>query len=172
MPEMSEMSDFVQQRHKPTVALSRPRELIVALPPMRSNVNISRIMRTASCSGVRRMICAGTARRIAKIARETSDSIELELHRTLPPVLKRLQADGHELVGLEQATGSASLFEFPFKRKTVLIIGNERQGIEDDVLRLLDHTVEIPVYGLPFSHNAATAAAMAIYEYCRQYPSG
>jgi len=75
-------------------------------------------------------------------------------------------------VGLEQATGSASLFEFPFKRKTVLIIGNERQGIEDDVLRLLDHTVEIPVYGLPFSHNAATAAAMAIYEYCRQYPSG
>jgi tRNA G18 (ribose-2'-O)-methylase SpoU len=40
------------------------------------------------------------------------------------------------------------------------------------VLRLLHHAVEIPVYGLPFSHNAATAAAMALYEYCRQYPKG
>jgi tRNA G18 (ribose-2'-O)-methylase SpoU len=29
--------------------------------------------------------------------------------------------------------------------------------------------VEIPVYGLPYSFNAATATSMAIYEYCRQY---
>ena len=40
------------------------------------------------------------------------------------------------------------------------------------MLRLLDHAVEIPVYGLPYAHNAATAAAMALYEYCRQYPRG
>jgi tRNA G18 (ribose-2'-O)-methylase SpoU len=53
-----------------------------------------------------------------------------------------------------------------------LVIGNERLGIEDDVLRLLDVTVEIPVYGLPFAHNAATATVMALYEYCRQYPRG
>jgi tRNA G18 (ribose-2'-O)-methylase SpoU len=40
------------------------------------------------------------------------------------------------------------------------------------VLRVLDRVVEIPVYGMPYSHNAATAAAMALYEYCRQYPQG
>ncbi len=124
------------------MALSRPRELLVALPPMRSNVNLSRIIRTASCCGLRRIICSGTARRIAKIARETSDSIELEPHRTLPPVLERLKADGYELVGLEQTTGSESLFEFSFRRKTVLVIGNERLGIDEKVLRLMDHTVE------------------------------
>ena len=50
------------------------------------------------------------------------------------------------------------------------MLGNERSGIEDEVLRLLDHAVEIPVYGLPYAHNAATAGAMALYEYCRQYP--
>jgi tRNA G18 (ribose-2'-O)-methylase SpoU len=54
----------------------------------------------------------------------------------------------------------------------VLVLGNERQGIDDDSLRLLDHAVEIPVYGLPYSFNVATAAAMALYEYCRQYPQG
>jgi tRNA G18 (ribose-2'-O)-methylase SpoU len=51
-------------------------------------------------------------------------------------------------------------------------LGHERDGLNPDVLRLLDHVVEIPVYGLPFSHNVATAAAMALYEYCRQFPSG
>jgi tRNA G18 (ribose-2'-O)-methylase SpoU len=75
-------------------------------------------------------------------------------------------------VGLEQASNSRPLYTFPFQRKTVLVVGNERVGIEDEVLRLLDYTIEIPVYGLPPSHNAATAAAMVLYEYCRQYPAG
>lgn len=144
---------------------------------MRSNVNLSRIVRAAGCSGVRRVICCGSSRVIAKIARDAAKegeaaSVEIENHRTLRPVLERLRADGYELVGLEQTTGSQSMFEFAFQRKTVLVVGNERLGIEDDILSMLNRTVEIPVYGLPFSHNAATAAAMALYEYCRQFPRG
>ncbi len=166
------MNDFTQQRHKPSVELQRPRELVVACPPMRSNVNLSRIVRAASCCGVRQIVCCGTAKVVDKIARETGDSIEIEIHRTLLPVLKRLRQEGHELVGLEQTSNSQSLFEFGFQRKTVLVVGNERRGIEDDVLALLDHVVEIPVYGLPYSHNAATATVMTLYEYCRQFPKG
>jgi len=146
--------------------------MVVACPPMRSNVNLSRIVRAASCCGVRRVVCCGTAKVIEKIARDTGDSVQIEVHRTLPPVLKRLRAEGFELVGLEQTTGSKCLYTFPFRRETVLVVGNERLGIEDTVLRLLDHTVEIPVHGLPYSHNAATATAMALYEYCRQFPLG
>ncbi|NQU22933.1 MAG: TrmH family RNA methyltransferase [Candidatus Nealsonbacteria bacterium] len=161
-----------QTRHKPPTELERPRELIVACPPMRSNVNLSRIVRAAGCCGVRRMICCGNAKVIDKIAREPGESIRIEIHRTLSPVLERFRAEGFELVGLEQTTGSQSLFDFRFRRKTVLIVGNERLGIGQDVLRLLNHTVEIPVYGLPHSHNAASAAVMGLYEYCRQYPRG
>jgi tRNA G18 (ribose-2'-O)-methylase SpoU len=164
--------DFVQERHKPPAVLARPRELVVACPPMRSNVNLSRIARTASCCGVRRMICSGNARLIAEIVRDTGGFLEIETHRTLGPVLKRLRQEGYQLTGLEQTTGSESLFGFSFPRKSVLVIGNERIGIDPEELRLLDHVVEIPVYGLPYSHNAATAAAMALYEYCRQYPEG
>jgi len=172
MATIEPMPDFVHQRHKPPTELPRPRDLIVACPPMRSNINLSRIVRTASCCGVRRMVCCGNAKVIGKIARETGESIRVEVHRTLPPVLGKLRQEGFELVGLEQTAGSRSLFEFPFRRKTVLVVGNERLGLEEDVLRLLDHVVEIPVYGLPYSHNAATAAAMALYEFCRQYPRG
>lgn len=166
------MEKFVQERHKSLLPLERERELVVACPPMRSNVNLSRIVRTASCCGVRRMICCGNAKIDREIARETGNAIRIDVHRTLPPVLKRLREEGYRLVGLEQTTNSQSLFDYRFGRKTLLLVGNERLGIEPEALALLDDTVEIPMYGLPFSHNAATAAAMALYEYCRQYPRG
>ena len=166
------MSDFEQLRHKTPVELTQPRELIVACPPMRSNVNLSRILRAAGCCGVNRVVCCGNAKVVGKIARDAGEVVALEVHRTLPPVLKKLREEGYQIVGLEQTSRSQSLFDFPFQRRTVLVIGNERLGIEDDMLQLLDQTVEIPVYGLPFAHNAATAAAMALYEFCRQFPRG
>jgi tRNA G18 (ribose-2'-O)-methylase SpoU len=166
------MADFIQERHKPPAALDRPRELIVACPPMRSNVNLSRIVRAAGCCGLQRMICCGNAKPIGKIARDAAEAIKVEIHRTLPPVLKRLRDEGFAIVGLEQTTNAKSIFEFTFPRRTVLVVGNERTGLEGEVLHLLDHVVEIPVYGMPYAHNAATAAAMALYEYCRQYPRG
>jgi tRNA G18 (ribose-2'-O)-methylase SpoU len=146
--------------------------LIVACPPMRSNVNLSRIVRTAGCCGVRRMIVCGAARVDRSIARDGADEVAIEVHRTLPPVLRELKAEGHVLCGLEQATGSECLHEFRFPRRSVLVVGNERSGLTDEVLALLDHVLEIPVWGLPHAYNAATAADMALYEYCRQHPRG
>jgi tRNA G18 (ribose-2'-O)-methylase SpoU len=164
--------DDLQQRHKPPSPLDRPRELIVACPPMRSNVNLSRIVRAAGCWGVRQVIGCGNAKVVGKIARDACETMPVEVHRTLPPVLKRLKEEGYQLVGLEQTSNSQSIFDFRFERRTVLVIGNERTGIEEEVLRMLDRVVEIPVYGLPFAHNAATAAVTALYEYCRQFPRG
>jgi tRNA G18 (ribose-2'-O)-methylase SpoU len=166
------MSDDLQQRHKPPSPLDRPRELVVACPPMRSHVNLSRIVRAAGCCGVSKVIGCGNAKVVGKIARDACEAMQVEVHRTLPPVLKRFRDDDYQLVGLEQTSNSVSIFDFHFARRTVLVIGNERVGIEEEVLRMLDHVVEIPVYGLPYAHNAATAAVMALYEYCRQYPRG
>jgi tRNA G18 (ribose-2'-O)-methylase SpoU len=166
------MPEFVHQRHKPAVALERPRELVVACAPMRSNVNLSHIVRTAGCVGVERVICCGHARIIDKIARDGADGVPLEVHRTLPPVLRELKQAGYRLVGLEQTSGSISLHLYRFERKTALVVGNERLGLTEEELRLVDEVVEIPVYGLPYAYNVATATAMALYEYCRQFPVG
>ena len=106
------------------------------------------------------------------IARDAVDQVEVDTRRSLAPVLKRLKSAGYQLVGLEQTTNSESLFSFSFVRRTVLVIGHERHGLTEEVLNLLDHVVEIPVYGRPYSHNVATATAMALYEYCRQFPEG
>jgi tRNA G18 (ribose-2'-O)-methylase SpoU len=159
-------------RHKPPRPLLRPRELLVVCAPLRSNVNLSRIVRAASCCGLNRILCTGHARLDRKIARDGADAIAIEVHRSLPPVLQKLRAAGYRLVGLEQTTGSHDLHSYRFERKTALVVGNERTGLTPALLEMLDDVVEIPVWGLPYSYNVATAATMALYEYCRQYPDG
>jgi tRNA G18 (ribose-2'-O)-methylase SpoU len=166
------MADFAHQRHKPPSTLDRPRELVIACAPLRSNINLSRIVRVAGCCAISRVICCGTAKIIGKIARDGADAVELEVHRTLPPVLKELREQGYRLVGLEQTSNSQNLHDYQFERKSALIVGNERTGLTADVLPLLDDGVEIPVYGMPYSYNVATATSMALYEYCRQFPHG
>jgi tRNA G18 (ribose-2'-O)-methylase SpoU len=166
------MSEFIHQRHKPPALLSEPRELVVACAPMRSNVNLSRIVRTAGCCGIQQIICCGHPKVISKIARDGAEQVQLRVHRTLLHPLMELKREGFRLVGLEQTSGSESLFDFRFERRTILVVGNERLGLEDDILRILDAVVEIPVYGLPNSYNVATATAMALYEFCRQFPQG
>ena len=137
---------------------------------MRSHVNLSHIVRTCGCFGIARVVATGAAGLHGKIARDGAESVTLDVHRSLPPVLDRLKAEGYELVGLEQATGSERLFSFRFRPRTVLVVGNERAGLEPEELARLDRVAEIPMAGLPHSLNAATAAAIAIYEYCRQHP--
>jgi tRNA G18 (ribose-2'-O)-methylase SpoU len=166
------MQEFVHERHKPPSQLDRPRELIVVCGPLRSNINLSRIARAAGCCGLTRLICCGPGRLDRKIARDAADVLQIETHRTLAPVLKKLKEEGYRLVGLEQTSNSRDLHHYNFERRTALVIGNERTGLTEDLLAHLDDVVEIPVWGLPYSYNVATATAMTLYEYCRQFPHG
>ncbi len=163
---------FVHQRHKPPSELERPRDLILACPSLKSNVNFSRIVRLAGCCGVREVITSGTGKADPTIARDGLEVVEIVVRRSLDPSLKKLKEQGKTLVGLEQTTHSRSLYDFQFERNTVLVIGHERNGIPESTLALLDHVVEIPVFGKPFSYNVATATSMLLYEYCRQFPRG
>ncbi len=166
------MSDFVQTRHEPPTSLDRPREIVVVCSPLRSNVNLSRIVRTVTCCGITRLIACGNPKIDSEIARDGLDTLDFQVRRSLAPVLDKLRGDGFRLVGLEQTTGSVSIHRYEFDRRTALVVGNERSGIDPDVLAKLDDVVEIPVWGLPHAYNVATATSMALYEYCRQFPRG
>jgi tRNA G18 (ribose-2'-O)-methylase SpoU len=163
---------FEHVRHKPPTALDRPRELIIVCAPLRSNVNLSNMLRTAGCCGIGRVIACGNPSIHKSIARDGGEQVELEVHRTLLPVLKQVKEEGFTLIGLEQTTGAQNLHHFQFPRKAALVLGNERLGLTDEQLNWMDVCVEIPVYGLPYSYNVATSAALAMYEYCRQFPQG
>lgn len=163
---------FEHVRHKPPTELAAPRELVIACAPINSHVNLSRIICAAGCCGITRVIGCGNASIDKKIARDGAEQVTLEVHRSLPPMLQKLREDGYRLVGLEQTTQSTCIYDFHFERRTAIVLGNERLGLTPAELACLHATVEIPVYGRPYSHNVATAAAIAMYEYCRQWPSG
>ena len=116
---------FEQVRHRPPMPLQQPRELVVACAPMRSNVNLSTIMRTAGCCGVERMIVCGNARIDRTVARDGADEVQLEVRNSLPPVLRTLRADGYRLVGLEQTTNSSNLHAYAFGRRTALVAAKQ-----------------------------------------------
>ncbi len=161
-----------QIRHKPGSRLQRPREIVIVCPALRSNVNLSRMVRLCGCAGIRKIITNGNGKLDPKIARDGVEEVEIVRKRTLAPVLKQLKSDGFCIVGLEQTDDSHNLFEYQYPRKCALVIGHERDGISPDQLAQVDDCIEIPVYGLPYSYNVVTATTMAVYEYCRQFPEG
>ncbi len=163
------MSKFEHIRHKPPTPLASARELIIVLAPMRSNVNLSRIVRLAGCAGVSRVIQCGQGKVDREIARDAVDVVEIVQRRSLLPVLEQLRDDGFSRVGLEQTTNSVCLYDFAFPSKTALVVGAEREGLDQEELDRVDYVVEIPVYGQPYSYNVATATTMAVYEYCKQF---
>ncbi len=162
------MGRFVHQRHRKPLEEGGATGLIVACPPLRSGVNLARIVRVAGCCGVREMIVCGSRSIDTRIARDAVQQITFHRHRTLGPVLDKWRQRGYRLVGLEQATHSIPLPEYAFPEKSLLVIGHERHGITAEILDRLDDVIEIPVFGRPPAYNVATATAIAIYEYCRQ----
>ena len=61
----------------------------------------------------------------------------------LVPYLLRLRREGYTLVGLEQTRGAVDVNAFEFPRRTALVLGREREGIDADVLSVLDTCVVI-----------------------------
>ena len=169
---MSSSKKFEHIRYKPPTKLLRERPVVIACSPLRSHVNLSAIMRTAGCCGVQEVIATGTAKVNPKIARDGAEHVKLTVKRSLVPVLKRLKQEGYQLVGLEQTTNSSALGEYQFPHRCALVIGSEREGLSADCLDLLDAVVEIPMWGLPYSYNVATATSLCVLEYCMQFPDG
>lgn len=159
-------------RHKPLTTLSRPRELVLACPAFKSKVNLSRIVRLAGCASVEKIVACGTAKIDSTIARDGIGHVVIERRRTLVPVLKALRKEGYRIVGLEQTDRSEVIYEYEYQRRTALVIGHERYGMNAEELALVDDVIEIPVYGMPHSYNVVTATTMAVYEYLRQFQQG
>lgn len=76
------------------------------------------------------------------------------------------------LAGLEQTRGALSLETFNFSPRTALVLGREREGIDADVLGMLDDCVVIAQKGLIRSLNVHVSASLAIHRYSAQATAG
>uniref|UniRef100_A0AAQ5YJS7 tRNA (guanosine(18)-2'-O)-methyltransferase TARBP1 n=1 Tax=Amphiprion ocellaris TaxID=80972 RepID=A0AAQ5YJS7_AMPOC len=87
----------------------------------------------------------------------------------LTDFLQVKKSEGYCIVGVEQTANSHSLQDYQFPEKTLLLLGNEREGIPANLLQMLDVCVEIPQQGVIRSLNVHVSAALLIWEYTRQH---
>ncbi|KAG7268334.1 hypothetical protein CRUP_013271, partial [Coryphaenoides rupestris] len=87
----------------------------------------------------------------------------------LTDFLQLKKGEGYCIVGVEQTANSQSLQDYQFPEKTLLLLGNEREGIPANLLQLLDVCVEIPQQGVIRSLNVHVSAALLVWEYTRQH---
>lgn len=80
-----------------------------------------------------------------------------------------MKSQGYTIIGAEQTTSSKQLQHVQFPKKTVLILGQEKDGIPPNVINLLDLAVEIPQFGVVRSLNVHVSAALFMWEYCKQH---
>jgi tRNA guanosine-2'-O-methyltransferase len=87
----------------------------------------------------------------------------------LPSYLLAMRGAGYQLVGVEQTAQSKSITSYSFQPLTLLLLGNEREGIPVQLLLLLDECVEIPQLGVIRSLNVHVSGALLVWEYCKQH---
>ena len=95
-------------------------------------------------------------------------SIEEVNVENLMEYLMSMKLNGYKIVGIEQTSESQSLQDFQFPKKSVILLGNEKEGLPVEYIQLLDGCVEIPQSGLIRSLNVHVTGAIVIWEYVRQ----
>ncbi|XP_043584923.1 uncharacterized protein LOC122568806 isoform X1 [Bombus pyrosoma] len=76
---------------------------------------------------------------------------------------------GWSLVGVEQTANSTNLLNMKFEKKTILVLGNEKDGIPANLIPLFDTCIEIPQVGVIRSLNVHVSGAICIWQYAKQH---
>ena len=145
--------------------------LVVLLDNVRSMHNVGSVFRTADAflvSGI--WLCGYTPRPphrdINKTALGATETVEWKYaERTIDAVIA-LKDEGYKIFAIEQVEKSIPLHEFSSGNsgKMAVIFGNEVTGIDAEVLKHCDGSIEIPQFGMKHSLNISVAAGIVLWE--------
>ena len=76
----------------------------------------------------------------------------------------KMKEDGYKVISGALAENTVDFKEADYTGKTIIVVGNEANGITDDILSISDTLVKIPIYGRAESLNVAVAASLLVYE--------
>jgi tRNA G18 (ribose-2'-O)-methylase SpoU len=76
----------------------------------------------------------------------------------------RLKIKDIKVIAVEQAEGSIDYTKADYEYPIALIIGNETHGVSEDVLKLCDQIVELPMFGINVSLNTMVSLAIILYK--------
>lgn len=146
-------------------------ELLLLIDAVQDPGNLGTILRTAWAAGVDFVILGkGTVDPFnSKVVRSTMGALfhlpifEVELLEILP----KLKDEGIYIVGTSPHNGIFT-YQFPFPKRTAILLGNEGRGIAPELLNSVDQAIMVPMPGTAESYNVSVTTAMVLYERIRQ----
>lgn len=171
---------------------NRRMEMIVVLDNIRSTYNVGAILRTAEGLGVDKVILSGYTPRVhdVNLLPHLRDKLDREIHKTalgaedmleiyssgdIISDISKWREQGWQIVGLENNIENVPIYALNDPKlkekltdKTVLILGEEVNGIDYSLHDIIDLFIEIPMKGQKESFNVSVAAGIALYELMNQ----
>lgn len=149
--------------------------LIIVLDNIRSLSNVGSIFRTADAFLVEEIVLCGITatpphKEIQKTALGATETVRWRYESKTEDVVKGLKNKGVKVFAVEQTDEKTWLQDFQVQSNLplALIFGNEVKGVGDEVLTLVDGSIEIPQFGSKHSLNISIAAGILIWEVYRK----
>ncbi|MDA3954925.1 MAG: RNA methyltransferase [Bacteroidales bacterium] len=149
--------------------------IVVVLDNIRSLNNIGSVFRTSDAFLIEKIILCGITatpphKDIHKTALGATDSIDWEYNKNTTESISKLKNEGYIIVSIEQTEQAIMLQDFMLEenKKYAVIFGNEVKGVQQEVVDISDHSIEIPQYGTKHSLNISVSAGVVLWEFFRK----
>lgn len=146
--------------------------LLLILDNIQDPGNLGTIIRTAEAAGITGVIMSADCVDIynPKTIRSTMGSVfrvPFVYVRELAKTIRGLQEEGIFFYAAHLA-GSSAYDEVSYRGKSAFLIGNEGNGLREEIAQCADMYIRIPMHGQVESLNAAAASAVLMFEAARQ----
>lgn len=147
--------------------------IYVLLDNIRSLYNVGSMFRTSDGGRIARLILTGYTphpprKEIEKTALGATESVPWEYVRDPLEAIEKLRQEGVRICALEHTTRSVPYYTLAKEAFPLcLVVGNEITGVSQEILARADMAVDIPMFGMKQSLNAAVAYGIALYEFVR-----
>ena len=146
-------------------------DVILALDDIQDPGNLGTIIRTAdSCNVTQILLSKGTVDCYnSKVIRSTMGAIfrvKIIECENLEKTLKEIKENNFKII-VTDLNSKKNIYNINYE-KSVIVIGNEANGISKNIIDLADEKVIIPMIGKTESLNASVATGVILYEYARQ----
>ncbi len=154
-----------RKRRIDEVAANRTGMLAIAMEGVHDPHNTAAVIRSADAFGILEMhIIEGTVkfRSSRKVTQGAHKWVDIGIWSTAGPFIEAMKARGMRVL-VSAMDGSRSVRDLaPIEEPTVLVFGNEAEGISEAMLACADGTFRIPMYGFVESFNISVAAGISI----------
>ncbi len=145
-------------------------EKVLILESVRDPQNVGAIVRVAAAFGVDRIVMSRDCADIynPKTLRASMGTVfgaKIDRVANIPYAVKELQSCGRRIFAAALERESEQLGELEIRNGDCVIIGNEGHGLSAEAIEVCDGTVFIPMADGVESLNAATAAAVLVWEF-------